>query len=359
MSKKIGVLGAGSWATALSVLLAKKGYQVRMWSRRPDLAGEINNFRENSRYLPGVAVPPGIEVSVEMEYVLREPEAVVFGVPSHAFRDVVRTAIPYIPNGAVLVNVAKGIEEQSLCRLSRVFAEEAGQDMLQRFVVLSGPSHAEEVGREVPTAVVVASSSMESAEYVQDLFMGETFRVYTNPDVVGVELGGALKNIIALGTGIADGLGFGDNTKAALMTRGLAEISRLGIAMGANPLTFAGLAGVGDLIVTCTSMHSRNRRAGMAIGRGRSLEEALAEVKMVVEGVRTTRAARRLAERHAVEMPITEQIYRVLFEGLSPIEAVGNLMTRGKTHEMEEVARAAAAMAKVHGIEHFKDKKFY
>lgn len=347
MSKKIGVLGAGSWATALSVLLAKKGYSVRMWSRRPDLAREINETRENSRYLPGVAVPPGVEVVVELEHALRGAEGVVFGVPSHAFRDVIRSAIPDLPEGAVLINVAKGIEEVSLCRMSQAFAEEAGPDMLQRYVVLSGPSHAEEVGREVPTAVVVASSSMESARYVQDLFMCESFRVYTNPDVVGVELGGALKNIIALGTGIADGLGFGDNTKAALMTRGLAEISRLGIAMGANPLTFAGLAGVGDLIVTCTSMHSRNRRAGIAIGKGSSVEEALAGVRMVVEGVRTTRAARQLSRRCAVEMPITDQIYRVLFEGLSPGEAVSNLMTRGKTHEMEEVALAAAAMGKI------------
>ncbi|MCL6634883.1 MAG: NAD(P)H-dependent glycerol-3-phosphate dehydrogenase [Peptococcaceae bacterium] len=347
MNRKIAVLGAGSWATALSVLLARKGCPVVMWSRRPELAAEINGTRENSRYLPGVVIPPGVTASIDLTEVLRGAGVVIFGVPSHAFRGVVRAALPHIPAGALLVNVAKGIEEDSLSRLSLVFAEEAGPGMLQRFVVLSGPSHAEEVGRDVPTAVVAASSSMESAECVQDLFMGERFRVYTNPDVVGVELGGALKNIIALGTGIADGLGFGDNTKAALMTRGLAEISRLGIAMGANPLTFAGLAGVGDLIVTCTSMHSRNRRAGMAIGRGRPLDEALAEVNMVVEGVRTTRAARRLAERCGVEMPITDQIHRVLFEGLSPFDAVSNLMTRGKTREVEEVARAAAAMGKI------------
>jgi len=347
VSKKIAVVGAGSWATALSVLLAKKGYSIKMWSRRPDLAREINETRENSSYLPGVEVPPGIKVVDDLEYALRGTEAVIFGVPSHAFRDAVRSAKPYISDGTVLINVAKGIEEVSLCRLSQAFIEEAGPGMLQQYVVLSGPSHAEEVGKEVPTAVVVASPCLESAQYVQDLFMCESFRVYTNPDIVGVELGGALKNIIALGTGIADGLGFGDNTKAALMTRGLAEISRLGIAMGANPLTFAGLAGVGDLIVTCTSMHSRNRRAGIAIGRGKSIEEALAEVRMVVEGVRTTRAARRLSEQCAVEMPITEQIYRVLFEGLSPGIAVNNLMTRGKTHEMEEVALAAAAMGKI------------
>jgi glycerol-3-phosphate dehydrogenase (NAD(P)+) len=345
--KSIAVVGAGSWATALSVLLGKKGYPVRMWSRRPELAGEINETRENSRYLPGVAVPPGIEVSAELEQTLRGAGAVVMGVPSHAFRETVRAALPYLPGEAVVINVAKGIEESTLCRLSQAFTEEAGEGALQRYVVLSGPSHAEEVGREVPTAVVVASPSVASAEYAQDLFMCEYFRVYTNPDLVGVELGGALKNIIALGTGIADGLGFGDNTKAALMTRGLAEISRLGIALSATPLTFAGLAGVGDLIVTCTSMHSRNRRAGMAIGRGKTVEEALAEVRMVVEGVRTTRAARRLAKRCGVEMPITDQIYQVLFEGLSPRIAVNNLMTRGKTHEIEEVALAAARMGKI------------
>ncbi len=347
MHKKIGVLGAGSWATALSVLLAKKGYSVSMWSILPDLIRQINEMRENQKFLPDVAIPPGIEAMGDLEQVLRDAEAVIFGVPSHAFREVLHQARPFLPARAILINVAKGIEEESLCRLSQAFAQETGVEMLRRYVVLSGPSHAEEVGREVPTAVVVASSCMESAEYVQDLLMCENFRVYTNPDVTGVELGGALKNIIALGTGIADGLGYGDNSKAALMTRGLAEITRLGFAVGANPLTFAGLAGVGDLIVTCTSMHSRNRRAGIAIGRGKSVDEALAEVKMVVEGVRTTRAARRLSQNHNVEMPITDQTYRVLFEGLSPGVAVKNLMTRGKTHEMEEVALAAAAIGEI------------
>ncbi|MFA4885215.1 MAG: NAD(P)H-dependent glycerol-3-phosphate dehydrogenase [Desulfotomaculaceae bacterium] len=347
MSKRIGILGAGSWATAISVLLAQKGFSVKMWSILPEQADEINKTRENSGYLPGVTIPPGVEVLLDLEQTLKDADTVVFGVPSHAFRQVVRQSMPYLPGGAVLVNVAKGIEEDSLCRLSQVLAQEAGRDMLERFVVLSGPSHAEEVGRFVPTAVVASSSCLSSAQYVQDLFMCQYFRVYTNPDVTGIELGGALKNIIAMGTGIADGLGYGDNTKAALMTRGLAEISRLGFSMGANPLTFAGLAGVGDLIVTCTSMHSRNRRAGIAIGRGKSLDEALAEVKMVVEGVRTTRAAYSLARRYGVEMPITDHIYRVLDEGLSPDIAVNNLMTRSKTHEMEEVALAAAAMGKI------------
>jgi len=345
--RKIGILGAGSWATAIAVLLAHKGFSVRMWSILPDQVDEIKQTRENSSFLPGVTIPPGVEVLVDMERTLEDVDVVIYGVPSHAFRQVFRQSMPYLPGSAVLVNVAKGIEEDSLCRLSQALAQEAGQDMLERFVVLSGPSHAEEVGRLVPTAVVASSYCLSSAEYVQDLFMCQYFRVYTNPDVTGIELGGALKNIIALGTGVADGLGYGDNTKAALMTRGLAEISRLGFSMGANPLTFAGLAGVGDLIVTCTSMHSRNRRAGIAIGKGKSIDEALAEVKMVVEGVRTTRAAYSLARRYGVEMPITEQIYRVLEEGLSPDIAVNNLMTRSKTHEMEEVARVAGAMGKI------------
>ncbi|MCL6638619.1 MAG: NAD(P)H-dependent glycerol-3-phosphate dehydrogenase [Firmicutes bacterium] len=341
MTVQIGVIGAGSWATALAVLLAKKGHAVTMWSRRQDLVDSINLLRENSRYLPGVGIPEAVKVTADLEEAIRGAETVLFGVPSHAFREVLRAARPYLNGKAKVVNVAKGIEEDTLCRLSQVFAEEAGSGSTGGYAVLSGPSHAEEVGLDLPTAVVAASGMMETAGYIQDLFMSDSFRVYTNPDIVGVELAGALKNIIALGTGIADGLGFGDNTKAALMTRGLAEISRLGIALGAHPLTFAGLAGVGDLIVTCTSMHSRNRRAGMAIGRGRTVEEALSEVNMVVEGVRTTRAARSLAIKCGVEMPITEQIYQVLYGGLSPLDAVSKLMTRGRTHEMEEVARAA------------------
>lgn len=346
MAEKIGVVGAGSWATALAVLLAGKGYTVRMWARRSGLAAAINAEGENRSYLPGVKIPPAVIVTDNLGETLDGAGTAVFGVPSHVFREVLSLSLPHLADKTVCVNVAKGLEEVSLERPSQVFAEEAGNEALSRYAVLSGPSHAEEVGLDMPTAVVAASARMETAEYVQDLFMRESFRVYTNPDLVGVELGGALKNIIALGTGIADGLGFGDNTKAALMTRGLAEISRLGMAMGAHPLTFAGLAGVGDLIVTCTSMHSRNRRAGMAIGGGRTLEEALAEVKMVVEGVRTTRAARLLAQKCGVEMPITGQIYRVLFEGLSPRTAVNNLMTRGRTDEMEEVARAALTIDK-------------
>ncbi|RKO66861.1 NAD(P)H-dependent glycerol-3-phosphate dehydrogenase [Desulfofundulus salinus] len=342
VKQKVAILGAGSWATALAVLLAGKGIPVDMWSRRAGLAAQINAEGQNSRYLPGVSLPPNVRVTPDLPAVVKNARAVIFSVPSHAFREVLRASLPHLPARALLINAAKGIEEDSLLTLSRVFAAEAGEEETNRYVVLSGPSHAEEVGRGIPTAVVVAGRDMAAAEAAQDLFMTGNFRVYTNPDVAGVELGGALKNIIALGTGIADGLGFGDNTKAALMTRGLAEITRLGLAMGANPLTFAGLAGVGDLIVTCTSMHSRNRRAGIEIGRGKSLSEAVASVQMVVEGVRTTRAAYRLAARYQVEMPITEQMYRVLFEGLPPREAVVNLMSRGRRREMEEVALAAA-----------------
>ncbi|MBC7106492.1 MAG: NAD(P)H-dependent glycerol-3-phosphate dehydrogenase [Firmicutes bacterium] len=335
----IAVLGAGSWGTALAVLLAGKGHQVALWGRDPQFAAQLEEVRENLRYLPGVRLPGGIRVTADLGEALHRAGVVVLAVPSHAFRDVVRLAGPLLGAGTVVVNAAKGLEEASLARLSQVFAEVAGPERLGRFVALSGPSHAEEVGRRLPTAVVVAGPDPAVAEYVQELCMTPFFRVYTTPALVGVELGGALKNIIALGTGIADGLGLGDNTRAALMTRGLAEITRLGVVLGANPLTFAGLTGVGDLIVTCTSMHSRNRRAGMAIGRGATLEQALGEVRMVVEGVRTTVAARRLAARHSVSMPITEQIYRVLFEGLPPEAAVANLMTRTRTQEMEDVAR--------------------
>lgn len=333
---KVAMIGAGSWATALAQVLAQNNNSVILWARRPELAQQINQG-ENKRYLPGVQLNPAIAASTDLEEVVQQAEAVVFGVPSHGFRDLLKTSFPYIKKDAVIINVAKGLEESTLSRLSEVCASELGQEVLNRYVVLSGPSHAEEVGLNIPTALVAAAQEIKVAEYVQDLFMSQDFRVYTNPDLIGVELGGALKNIIALGTGIADGLGFGDNTKAAMMTRGLAEITRLGYSMGASLLTFAGLAGVGDLIVTCTSMHSRNRRCGIAIGQGKSIQEAVGSVNMVVEGIRTTGVAQKLAQRQGVEMPITDQTYRVLFEGLSPRDAVLNLMGRGKKNEVEEI----------------------
>ncbi|WP_347491452.1 NAD(P)H-dependent glycerol-3-phosphate dehydrogenase [Desulfoscipio sp. XC116] len=339
--EQIAVLGAGSWGTALAHHLAGDGCAgctVKLWARRLEHVKEIETCRENKRYLPGVFLPGNIQITADLEQALAGAQCVVFSVPSHTFRSVAREALPFIRAGAHIVNTAKGIEEDTLLRLSEVFAGEAGPHRAENYAVLSGPSHAEEVALQMPTAVVVASASPHTAVLVQDLFMRDNLRVYTNPDILGVELGGALKNVIALGTGIVDGLSGSDNSKAALMTRGLAEITRLGLAMHANPLTFAGLAGLGDLIVTCTSRHSRNRRAGIAIGRGKTLQQALEEVNMVVEGVRTTRAAHGLAAAWGIEMPITEQMYRVLFHDVPPQSAVNNLMTRVKTREVEEVA---------------------
>lgn len=332
---RIAVYGAGSWGTALAVLLTKAGHQVFLIGRNTDEMELMRERRENVRYLPGVVLPQPLEPSVSLEY-LKE-EMVVFSVPSHGVREAARMCRPYLRPGSIIVNTAKGLEEGTHLRLSEVLAAELPD---QRIAVLSGPSHAEEVGRDMPTTVVVAAGDAVAAE-VQEQFMTPKFRVYTNPDVIGVELGGALKNVIALCTGIAEGLGFGDNTKAALMTRGLAEVVRLGVALGGHPLTFAGLAGIGDLIVTCTSEHSRNRRAGLALGKGKRLEDVLQEVGMVVEGVRTTHVAYELGRAKGVSMPITEQAYKVLFEGADPKDAVVELMMRGKKHEIEEVAQVA------------------
>ncbi|MBU4532416.1 MAG: NAD(P)H-dependent glycerol-3-phosphate dehydrogenase [Eubacteriales bacterium] len=337
------VVGAGSWGTALAQVLVQNGRSVRLWARRGELVREIVEQGENRRYLPGVRLDPEIEVLSNLSAAVRGSDLVVFAIPSQSFREVLREAIPYLPSGAVIVNVAKGIEERSQLRLSQVYSEESGDTRHNRYAALSGPSHAEEVGLGLPTAIVASSPHPGTAEIVQDAFMSPKLRVYTNPDLTGVELGGALKNIIALGTGIAEGLGFGDNTKAAIMTRGLTEITRLGTRLGADPLTFGGLAGVGDLIVTCTSMHSRNRRAGIAIGKGLTVSDAERSVNMVVEGVRTTRAAHGLSTKLDVVMPITTEIYRVLFENVSPKEAVGNLMTRSRTREIEEVARISVS----------------
>ncbi|MGI9952864.1 NAD(P)H-dependent glycerol-3-phosphate dehydrogenase [Moorellaceae bacterium AZ2] len=329
MALKITVLGAGSWGTALAVLLARKGFQVILWARRAELAHRLKENKENTDYLPGVVLPDSLTVETDVARALCEADVVVFSVPSQAVRETARRVKPYLKPEAVVVNTAKGLELDSGLRLSQVLTEEG----IERLAVLSGPSHAEEVGRGLPTTVVVASRRRRIAEYVQDIFMCPSFRVYTNPDLVGVELGGALKNIIALATGMSDGLELGDNARAALMTRGLAEIARLGVAMGASPLTFAGLAGVGDLIVTCSSMYSRNRRAGISLGRGLPLNEVLAQVGMVVEGVLTTAAARRLAQQLGVPMPVTEEVYQVLYNQKPARECVAALMERKPTME--------------------------
>ncbi|MBP2640893.1 MAG: hypothetical protein H6Q66_1844 [Firmicutes bacterium] len=334
---KIAVLGAGSWGTAMAVMLGQKHETVILWARKPALAELIQNTRQNREYLPDIVLPDTVTVTSDLIAAVRGAEIVVLATPSHAIRETAATLRPYIGLQTILVSAAKGLELGSLKRMSEVLAEELPAQA-NNIAVLSGPSHAEEVGLKQPTTTVVAAPSQRIAEAVQDAFMMPYFRVYTNPDIIGVEMGGALKNIIALGAGIADGMEFGDNAKAALMTRGLAEITRLGIAMKANPLTFAGLSGIGDLMVTCTSQHSRNRRAGIMLAQGKTVEEIQSQTNMVVEGIRSTLAAYELARRFQVEMPITEQIYQVLYRQKSPKEAVLELMTRSKTHEMEEVA---------------------
>ncbi|MDF2571570.1 MAG: hypothetical protein K0R55_3174 [Sporomusa sp.] len=333
----IAVIGAGSWGTALAAVLGQKHQSVTLWVRSAELRGQIQTTRENTSYLPGCKLPKSVTVTHKLCEAASDSTLIVLATPSHAVRQTAAELAPYIDANSIIVSAAKGLELTSVKRMSEVIAEElpliAGQ-----IAVLSGPNHAEEVALGHPTATVAAATSRKVAEYVQDTFMLPYFRVYTNPDINGVELAGALKNIIALGAGIADGLGFGDNTKSALMTRGLAEIARLGIAMGANPLTFAGLAGIGDLIATCTSVHSRNRRAGIMLAAGKTVDQIQVETSMVVEGIRATKAAYQLAANYAVDMPITEQIYHVLYQNKSPKEAVLELMTRSRTHEVEEVA---------------------
>lgn len=330
---KIAVFGAGSWGTALAVSLASGGHSVGIWDINAEHLAQMELERENSRYLPGVKLPAGISIKKTPEEVLSQVELVVFSAPAQHFRSALNQAKPFLTKDMVLVNVAKGIEQKTLLRLSQIALELVPG---ANYVALSGPSHAEEVGQGLPTTLVAACADPSLAELVQDVFMSKRLRVYTNTDLVGVELGGALKNIIALGAGISDGMGFGDNAKAALMTRGLTEITRLGIELGALESTFAGLTGVGDLIVTCTSMHSRNRRCGIMIGEGMKPEEAIQKVGMVVEGVYTTEAAYQLAKKLGVEMPITEKIYQVIQGELDARDAVTQLMSREKKHETEE-----------------------
>lgn len=334
--QQVTVLGAGSWGTALAFVLAENGHQTLLWSHRHDQAEEIMTQHTNKKYLGDQVLPTNLEATSSLEQAMKHSDIIVMAVPTKAFREVIRQFVPLQSGPKLFVHVSKGIEPDSLKRISEIMMEEIPQDLRKNIVVLSGPSHAEEVVLRHPTTVTVASSDLSAAEQVQDLFMNEYFRVYTNEDVIGVELGGALKNVIALAAGIVDGLGYGDNAKAALITRGLAEISRLGAHMGAKPYTFIGLTGMGDLIVTCTSVHSRNWRAGNLLGQGKSLDDVLEDMGMVVEGVRTTKAAYQLSKLHGIEMPITAALYAVLFEGLSPREGVGQLMLRTKKHELED-----------------------
>lgn len=325
----VGVVGAGSWGTALALVLEKNGHHVTLWSSREAKAEELRKTRENADKLPGIKIPETIDITADIESAVKEKELVVLGVPSLYIRSTAAKMAPFVHEGQIVVNVSKGIEESTLYTMTDVIADEIPNADV---AVLSGPSHAEEVSRYIPTTVVAGAKSRKTAEKIQAIFMNEVFRVYTSPDMLGIEVGGALKNVIALAAGITDGLGFGDNTKAALITRGIAEMSRLGVAMGGYPETFSGLAGMGDLIVTCASKHSRNRKAGYLIGKGYSAQAAMEEVKMVVEGVHSAKAALKLADKYYVRMPIIEQVNAVLFDGKEAIDGVRDLMVRdGKT----------------------------
>ncbi|MBS6467297.1 MAG: NAD(P)H-dependent glycerol-3-phosphate dehydrogenase [Clostridium sp.] len=329
---KIGVLGAGSWGTALAVLLHENGHEVTLWSIDKREVAMIDEKREQVEKLPGVRIPDRIAVTNDVESSVTGKDILVMAVPSIFIRSTSKMIAPYVKEGQLIVNVAKGIEEETLMNMTDIIEDEIKQ---ARVGVLSGPSHAEEVGRRIPTTVVAGAHDKKTAEEIQEAFMSPVFRVYTSPDMVGIELGAALKNVIALAAGIVDGLGLGDNTKAALITRGIAEITRLGLAMGGRFETFIGLSGIGDLIVTCTSNHSRNHNAGYLIGQGKSYQEAMDEVKMVVEGVYSAKAALALAKKYNVEVPITEQVNQVLFEGRSAKDAVTSLLMRNRTSECD------------------------
>ncbi len=327
----ICVLGSGGWGTAAAILLHNNGHQVTLWSYDKTECENLKKYHENKPFLPGVKIPDGV-CFVSDYSAVSDKDLIVIATPSHGIRGVANKIKEYVTNDRIILNISKGIEEETYMTISEILKQELPQC---KIAVMSGPSHAEEVSRNIPTTNVVASDNIEVSKYIQDIFMNNVFRVYTSDDIIGVELGGSLKNVIALCCGILDGLGCGDNTKAALMTRGLVEMTRLGVAMGARAETFSGLSGIGDLIVTCTSMHSRNRRAGILIGQGMSVDEAQKTVNMVVEGVRSCKAAKELADRKGVEMPIVSEAYNVLFNNQKPEDAIRNLMGRDKKNESE------------------------
>ena len=328
----ISVLGAGSWGLGLALLLNNNGHNVTVWSVLNDEVVMLQKEREHKRCLPGVRIPDSITISGDTANVINNADVLVLAVASPYTRSTAKLIAPFVKEGQIIVNVAKGVEEHTLLTLCQIVEEEIPQ---AKVAVLSGPSHAEEVSRGIPTTCVIGAHEKNTAEYLQNIFMSDVFRVYTSPDMLGICIGGALKNVIALAAGIADGLGYGDNTKAALITRGNAEITRLGVAMGANPHTFSGLSGIGDLIVTCASMHSRNRRAGILIGKGYTKDQAMEEVQMVVEGVFSAKAALELSKKYNIEMPIVEQVNKVLFEDKPAAEAVKELMLRDKKIEID------------------------
>lgn len=330
----IGVLGAGSWGIALTELLSGNGHNIMVWSIDETEIDMLKEYREHKTKLPGVILKDSVAFTTDVEKTVSFADVLVMVVPSPFVRSTAKTIAPFVKNDQLIVNVSKGIEEDTLMTLTEIISQEVPQ---AKVGVLSGPSHAEEVGRHIPTTVVAGSSDKDTASFIQDIFMSDFFRVYTNPDVIGIELGGALKNVIALAAGIADGLGCGDNTKAALITRGITEIARLGMAMGGKIETFAGLSGIGDLIVTCESKHSRNRNAGYLIGQGMTYKEAMEEVKMVVEGVYSAKAARTLSRKYDIDMPIVECVNRMLFEDLPAKDAMKILLGRDKTKESESL----------------------
>ncbi len=331
---KVCILGAGSWGCALAMVLDSNGYEPLLWARRKDQADEINDRHTNSKYLPEVVLSETIKASSDIEIAIKDSEMIVLAVPSQEVRGLCMSIKDIVNPEQIIVNVAKGIEHTSGMRISQIVEETIPG---AKYCMLSGPSHAEEVARNIPTALVAASKDINISQKVQDYFMNKFIRIYTNSDLIGVELAGASKNIIAFGAGILDGLDFGDNSKAAMMTRGLTEISRFGVSLGADLSTFSGLSGIGDLIVTCTSMHSRNRRAGILIGQGYSLEETQEKIQMVVEGIVATEAIYKKAKELDIEMPITECIYKVIKGEIDPKSGVTDLMTRSKKHENETI----------------------
>ena len=325
---RVAVLGAGSWGTTLAILLTDNSHDVTLWSYRESDAATIRLRRENPSFLPGISIPSGVRITTSLEEAVREAEIVVAAVPSQFLRGVMAQVREVLPPRAVIVNVAKGIENGTLMTMSEMLADVLPECPADLIATLSGPSHAEEVSRKIPTTVVAASRSLETARMVQSVFMVPYFRVYASDDIKGVEVGGALKNVIAIAAGIIDGASLGDNTKAAVMTRGIAEIARIGVALGAHLRTFSGLSGIGDLMVTCMSRHSRNRHIGVEIGKGRKLPDIVAEMVMVAEGIATTLSAHELARRVGVEVPIVDQVHKILFEGKDPLKACYDLMTR-------------------------------
>lgn len=328
---KISVIGAGSWGTALAWLLYNNGHKVTVWSIMEDEIKMLSEEREHKQKLPGVKLPEDMEFTTNLKDACSDRDLLVLAVPSPYTRSTSHSMSSFVREGQLIVNVAKGIEEHSLMTLSDIIEEEIPQ---AEVAVLSGPSHAEEVGRGLPTTIVVGARKKSTAEYIQGLFMSPVFRVYTSPDILGIEIGAALKNVIALAAGTADGLGYGDNTKAALITRGIAEISRLAVAMGAQAETLFGLSGIGDLVVTCASVHSRNRKAGYLIGQGRTMKEAMDEVQMIVEGVYSAKAGLALSEKYGIDMPIIRAVNQVLFEDMSAADAVKELMLRDRKEEI-------------------------